>query len=399
MKKLVALLLAGAMVLSLAACGGGDNKSGGDEGNKTAGSTQDNSSDEGGSSKDQESGKPYKAAFLVNGNLGDKSFYDSANEGLTRLKEDLGADVFDFKVEEMGGDPADEANWEPTLLDYCDTGEYDVIIIGTWQMYDALNTAYEMYPDQKFIFFDEPFDFEAAGNPDNIFNMMFKQNEVSYLVGAGAALMTTSEEMEGIDPSNSIIGFLGGMDGVLINDFLVGYIQGAKDVNPDIQVAVAYVGDYIDSAKGKDLSLAQFQNGADVGFNVAGNAGLGLLEAASESGKYAFGVDSDQAALLPDYAASIPSSALKNIGNALYLAIQEDMEGKLEYGTTKSYGFAEGGVGLVLDSHYEEVVPESIRTKLAELQASIENGEIVVKSAYDMTTEEVEEVVNSVKIQ
>ncbi len=403
MKKLVALLLAGAMAFSLAACGGGDSKSSGDEGNKAASGTEGGSKEEGGSeedgSKEQESGKPYKAAFLVNGNLGDKSFYDSANEGLTRLKEDLGADVFDFKVEEMGGDPADEANWEPTLLDYCDTGEYDVIIIGTWQMYDALNTAYEMYPDQKFIFFDEPFDFEAAGNPDNIFNMMFKQNEVSYLVGAGAALMTTSDEMEGIDPSNSIIGFLGGMDGILINDFLVGYIQGAKDVNPDIQVAVAYVGDYIDSAKGKDLSLTQFQNGADVSFNVAGNAGLGLIEAASESGKYAFGVDSDQAALLPDYAASIPTSALKNIGNALYLAIQEDMEGNLQYGTTQSYGFAEGGVGLVLDAHYEEVLPESIRTKLAELQASIENGDIVVNSAYEMTTEEVEEVVNSVKIQ
>lgn len=398
MKKLAALLLAGAMAFSLAACGGGDSKSGSDEGNKAASGTEEGGGAEDGA-KDQESGKPYKAAFLVNGNLGDKSFYDSANEGLTRLKEDLGADVFDFKVEEMGGDPADEANWEPTLLDYCDTGEYDVIIIGTWQMYDALNTAYEMYPDQKFIFFDEPFDFEAAGNPDNIFNMMFKQNEVSYLVGAGAALMTTSEEIEGIDPSNSIIGFLGGMDGVLINDFLVGYIQGAKDVNPDIQVAVAYVGDYIDSAKGKDLSLAQFQNGADVSFNVAGNAGLGLIEAASESKKYAFGVDSDQAALLPDYAASIPSSALKNIGNALYLAIQEDMEGTLKYGTMQSYGFAEGGVGLVLDSHYEEVLPESIRTKLAELQKSIESGDIVVKSAYEMTTEEVAEVVNSVKIQ
>ena len=170
-------------------------------------------------------------------------------------------------------------------------------------------------------------------------------------------------------------------------------------MNPDIQVAVAYVGDYIDSAKGKDLSLTQFQNGADVSFNVAGNAGLGLIEAASESGKYAFGVDSDQAALLPDYAASIPTSALKNIGNALYLAIQEDMEGNLQYGTTQSYGFAEGGVGLVLDAHYEEVLPESIRTKLAELQASIENGDIVVNSAYEMTTEEVEEVVNSVKIQ
>ena len=83
-------------------------------------------------------GTHYKAALLLNGNLGDKSFYDSANEGLERLRDELGEDVFDFKVEQMGGTAADEAKWEPTLLDYCDTGDYDVIIMGTWQMADAL---------------------------------------------------------------------------------------------------------------------------------------------------------------------------------------------------------------------------------------------------------------------
>ena len=399
MKKLAALLLIAAMTLSLAACGGGDGTEKAKDRGNTEGNAEGSDKEEGESGQEAkgESGKPYKAAFLVNGNLGDKSFYDSANEGLVRLKEELGADVFDFKVEEMGGEPSDEGNWEPTLLDYCDTEEYDVIITGTWQMYDALSHACELYPDQKFIFFDELFDFEGEGNPDNVFNMLYKQNEVSYLVGAGAALMTASSEVEGVDPSKNIIGFLGGDSEILVNDFLVGYIQGAKDVNPEIRVMVAYVGDYLDSGKGKDLSLTQFQNGSDVGFNVAGNAGLGLLEAAAESGKYAFGVDSDQASLLPDYAASIPSSALKNIGNTLYQAIQEDMEGKLAYGTTKSYGFAEGGVGLVMDAHYEELVPESIRTKLAELQEAIINGDIVVNSAYNMTPEEIEAEIASVK--
>ena len=80
------------------------------------------------------------------------------------------------------------------------------------------------------------------------------------------------------------ISFLGGMDGKVIHDFMVGYIQGAKDTNPDIKVAVSMVGNYEDSAKGKDLSLAMYNAGADVGFNVAGNAGLGLIEAAAETG-------------------------------------------------------------------------------------------------------------------
>ena len=179
-------------------------------------------------------GTHYKAALLLNGNLGDKSFYDSANEGLTRLRDELGSDVFDFKVEQMGGTAADESKWEPTLLDYCDSGEYDVIIMGTWQMAAPLATASADYPDQKFILFDEQFDFEGNGNPDNIYNVLYKQNEVSYLVGAAAAMMTTDADMEGIDPDNHVIGFLGGMDNNVINDFLVGYIQGAADIDPDL---------------------------------------------------------------------------------------------------------------------------------------------------------------------
>ena len=343
-------------------------------------------------------GTHYKAALLLNGNLGDKSFYDSANEGLERLRDELGEDVFDFKVEQMGGTAADEAKWEPTLLDYCDTGDYDVIIMGTWQMADALARAAEEYPDQKFIFFDEEFDFEGNGNPENVYNVMYKQNEVSYLVGAAAAMMTTDDSIEGIDPDNHIIGFLGGMDNSVINDFLVGYIQGAADIDPDIEVAVGFVGDFVDSTKGKDIALSQYQSGADVGFNVAGNAGLGQIEAAKDEGKYAFGVDSDQAALLPDYADYIPTSALKNVGQSLYLAIQKDMLGELKYGTEETYGFKEGGVALVKDAHYEKMLPENIRTKLDELEQSIIDGDIVVNTSADMDQAAIEALKESVKV-
>ena len=343
-------------------------------------------------------GTHYKAALLLNGNLGDKSFYDSANEGLERLRDELGEDVFDFKVEQMGGTAADEAKWEPTLLDYCDTGDYDVIIMGTWQMADALARAAEEYPDQKFIFFDEEFDFEGNGNPENVYNVMYKQNEVSYLVGAAAAMMTTDDSIEGVDPDNHIIGFLGGMDNSVINDFLVGYIQGAADIDPDIEVAVGFVGDFVDSTKGKDIALSQYQSGADVGFNVAGNAGLGQIEAAKDEGKYAFGVDSDQAALLPDYADYIPTSALKNVGQSLYLAIQKDMLGELKYGTEETYGFKEGGVALVKDAHYEKMLPENIRTKLDELEQSIIDGDIVVNTSADMDQAAIEALKESVKV-
>ena len=275
-----------------------------------------------------------------------------------------------------------ESAYEPTLLDYCDSGDWDMIIMGSWMMHDFLADAAADYPDQKFIFFDETFDFEAAGNPENVCNILYKQNEVSYLVGAAAAMMTTDGSIEGIDPATKAVGFIGGMDNKVINDFLAGYKQGATDVDPEMEVVVSYVGSYDDSTKGKDLSLAQFQNGVDVGYNVAGSSGLGQIEAAAESGKYAFGVDSDQAALLPDYADHIPSSALKNVGNTLYSSIKEDMAGELEYGTVKTFGFTEGGVSLVKDSHYEAILPENIRKKLDELEAQIIAGEIVVDSVY-----------------
>ena len=344
--------------------------------------------------------EPYKAALLINGTLGDKSFYDSANEGLTKLQEELGEDKFTFKVEQMGATSADEAKWEPTLYDYCDDGSYDVIICGTFQMMDALTNAAADYPDQKFIYFDEAFNFEDGG--ENIYNVMYKQNEVSYLVGAAAAMMTTDETLDKVDPSNKIIGFLGGMDNSVIDDFLIGYIQGAKDIVEEIQVAMAYVGNFYDSAAAKDMALTQYQNGADVGFNVAGSAGLGQIEAAVEADRYAFGVDSDQAAKLPDYAANIPSSAIKNVGNSLIRAIKMDMEGELPYGELEYLGFAEGGVELVEDDHYKEVVPEEIRNKVEELKNQIINGELEVPTALGenaMSEDEIQALYDSVKVK
>ena len=385
MKKVLAMLLASAMVVSMTACGGNSNS------DTTEPAAEDSSTEApaegeepaGDAEAAAPSGETYKVALLLNGTLGDKSFYDSANEGLTRLRDELGADVFDFKVEQMGGTAADESKWEPTLLDYCDSGEYDVIIMGTWQMADPLAKAADQYPDQKFMFFDEQFDFEGNGNPQNIYNILYKQNEVSYLVGAAAAMMTTDETIANIDPATKKIGFLGGMDNAVINDFLKGYEQGAKDIDPEIEVQVSWVGDFVNSTTGKDLALAQYQNGVDVGFNVAGNAGLGQIEAAADMNLYAFGVDSDQASLLPDYAKNIPTSALKNVGNSLYRAIKLDLEGKLAYGTTEVLGFAEGGVEIVKDAHYEEMLPENIRTKLDELEQKIIDGEIVVETAIE----------------
>lgn len=376
MKKILSLLLVVAMLLSITAC-----------------------ADKGTDNKDT-----YKAALLLNGNLGDKSFYDSANDGLTRLRDELGKDKFEFKVVQMGAEPSDEAKWGPTVIDYCEGGEYDVLIMGTWQMADILADAAKRFPDQKFIFFDEIFDFEKFNKdfeegkaPKNIYNVLYKQNEVSFLVGAAAAMMTTDSSLPMINPNDKMIGFLGGMENAVIQDFLLGYIQGAQHVEPEIKVAIAYVTNFFDSAAGKDLALMQYNNGVDVGFNVAGGAGLGQIEAAAEANKWAFGVDSDQATLLPSMAKNIPTSALKNVGNSLIRAIKQDMKGELKYGMSESMGFKEGGVELLKDDHYKEMLPESIRTKIDELEADITSGKIVVNTSFGKTDAEIKALVDKVR--
>ena len=332
--------------------------------------------------------KPYLAAVLVPGTLGDKSFWDSTNSGLTALRDELGTDMFDFEVQEMGAGSDDMASYPDFFLDAAESGKYDVIITGSWTAVDGMTQAMEEYPDQKFILFDEQYDYSKGGG-ENLYNLLFKQNEVSFLVGACAELLSET----------GTICFLGGMEGNVINDFLVGYIQGAKEVNADAKVAVSFVGNYEDSAKGKDLSLAMFNAGADVGFNVAGAAGMGILEAAKEDGKLAFGVDSDQAGLNPDLADFIPTSALKNVGEGLARAIKLDMQGKLPYGEAETLGFADNGVELLDDAHYQEMVPQEIRDQVAELQQKIADGEIEVLTSATMTSDEIEELKASVAVK
>ena len=330
----------------------------------------------------------YTAAVLIPGTLGDKSFWDSTNAGLTALEEELGSDTFTFEVQEMGAGADDMSSYPDFFLDAADSGKYDVIITGSWTAVDAMKEAMEEYPDQKFILFDEGFDFSSGGG-ENLYNLLFKQNEVSFLVGACAELLSKS----------GTICFLGGMEGNVINDFLVGYIQGALEVNPDAKVAVSFVGNYEDSAKGKDLSLAMFNAGADVGFNVAGAAGMGILEAAKEADKLAFGVDSDQAGLNPDLADYIPTSALKNVGAGLARAIKLDLDGELAYGSAETLGFAENGVELLDNDHYQEMVPEEIRAQVDELQAKIASGEIEVYTSADMDSKAIEDLKASVAVK
>lgn len=323
-----------------------------------------------------ETQKKVKVTLYINGTLGDKSFFDSANRGLEMAVKDLGVDG---KVIEGGYDPA---KWQPDLEQLAQ-GDSEVIIIGTWQMVDAVTAVAPKHPDKKFIIFDTSVDY-SKGNLGNVYSILYKQNEASFLVGALAAMITTSNMP--LANKDKVIGFLGGMDIPVINDFKVGYIQGAKYIDPEVKVLVSYAASFNDPAKGKELVLAQYDQGADIAFNVAGETGLGLIDAAKEKNKYAIGVDSDQYIMLkdkdPEAASHIVTSMMKNVDKSIYRALKLYLEGKLEFGKAEALGLAEDGVGIADNENYQKLVPQEFRDKVNELAKKIINGEIKVDTAF-----------------
>lgn len=324
------------------------------------------------------SAAPLRVALLINGTLGDRSFFDSAYEGMLVAEKELG---IEFRLIEMG---YDQSVWEPTLADVSEQN-YDVIILGTWQMTESLEQIAPWNPNMKYIIFDTEVDY-SKGNLDNVYSIMYKQNEGSFLAGALAAMITTSD-LPKANPQKAI-GFLGGMDIPVINDFLVGYIEGALYIDPEIKVDISYIGSFEDSAKGKEMALAQYNRGVDIGFNVAGQAGLGQLDAAKDTGLYAIGVDSDQALLFadtdPEKANLIVTSMLKRIDNSLVRALKMHLEGTLPYGQTEALGMAEQAVGLADNEFYQKLVPAEFRAELEKIVEKVQNGEIEVSTAIGM---------------
>ena len=303
-------------------------------------------------------------AVVLNGELGDEAFFDSAARGAAMAEQEHGLDV---RVIEAG---LDAAGWEPALRSAVASGDHDLIITGTQPMAEILGPIAEEFPDQQFVFYD------AALDAPNIHSITYAQHEGSFLAGALAALATTWDGIEGTNPE-ATIGFIGGLDLPVINDFLNGYTQGAQYVNESVEVLSAYAGDFGDPARGLELASTQIAQGADVIYQVAGGTGAGVFQAATDAGTYAIGVDTNQNGLAPG---TILSSMMKNVDRSLAAAIGDFVAGELAFGTTEVYGLANDGVGLATDEHYEELVPAEVRQRIDEITEDLLSGEITVES-------------------
>ncbi len=317
-----------------------------------------------------------RVVLYLNGTLGDKSFFDSAARGVTMAVDELG---IMGKVIEGG---YDSSRWEPDLAQLSEGG-WDIIIAGTWQLTEFVEKYARMHPDTAFFTYDTTVDY-SAGDLGNVYSILYSQNEGSFLVGALAAMITTSD-LPAANPEK-IIGFLGGMDIPVINDFKVGYTEGAQYIDPEVKVLTSYIDSFSDSAKGKELGLALYDQGVDIGFNVAGQAGLGLLDAAKNKDRYVLGVDSDQYLLFaesdPEKAAWVVTSMLKNVDLSIFRGIKMFKEGTLANGQAEVLGVAENGVGVAQNENFTKLVPEEYRAKIKEIEEKILSGEITVGTAF-----------------
>lgn len=338
---LSAVALAAAAALTLAGCSsnGGDTPSGeGDGGN---------------------GGEQYAVANVVNGNLGDQGFFDDSETGMTELKG-MGIDT-----KTLQADANNQSQWKANV-ESVSTGKYNLVVVGTWQMNDILADASKKYPDQHYVIYD------SAVEGDNIASILYAQNEGSFLAGVLAA--TTVKNQTGLAAGAKSVGIVGGQDAPPITEFVAGFQAGVQAVDPDMEVQEAYVGDFVNTNKAYDQTTAMFKKGAGVVFAVAGQAGLGVLEAAKASDKYAIGVDSNQNQIQPGH---ILASMRKYIGNSIVTAVKADQAGELKYGEVTVYNLANDGVGLDFENN-DDLVAADVMSMVEDYKAKIIAGEITV---------------------
>ena len=333
MKKILACILAVALLTCVfAACGKTEDKG-------------DSSSD-------------LKLALVVAGTFGDRSFYDSSKEGVDRLAKDFGVQVSTIEC--------NNENHATQMKNAAD--QADIVVCVGWEFYDVETIAPE-YPNVKFIWIDN-----ATSEPvANVLNITYAQNEGSFLAGYIAAAMSET----------GTVGAVGGEDSDTINDFIVGYTQGAEYYGTEngkaVNVVKNYAGTYDDPAKGKECALALHDQGADVIFQIASATGDCVFEAAKENGFYAIGVDSDQKYIDPD---TIICSMKKEVGSSIYDAVKRLLDGDSSlWGTTWVADMSNGYVGIGYgEDGAAQQVPDDVKNAVEELSKKIVSGEITVET-------------------
>jgi basic membrane protein A len=284
----------------------------------------------------------------------DKSFNEAAYNGAERFRKETGIAYREFEV-------TNEAQREQALRNMARRGSQVVVGIGFAQATGIEKVAKE-FPNLKFVIID------AVVDLPNVQSVVFKEHEGSFLVGMAAAMASKTGK----------VGFVGGMDIPLIRRFALGYEEGAKHVNPRIEIFQNMTGTtpaaWNDPTRGGELARSQFDRGADVVYAAAGATGLGVLQAAKDKGKLAIGVDSNQNHIHPG---SILTSMIKRVDLAVYEAFKSAKDGTWKPGV-RNLGVAEGGVGYSIDQHNRALVTPEMERRLEQARGDIVAGKIKV---------------------
>ena len=305
---------------------------------------------------------PLRAGLVSDvGRFNDKSFNQSALEGLNRAKRVLGVRTRAVESRSAG-------DYVPNLASLA-RGGYNITISVGFLLADGTNTVARQFSNSRFAIIDysvkaPPFTDSSKGvtTPRNVRGLTFNTNENSYMIGCLAALMARRA-------GNRTISAVGGLNIPTVSIFIAGYRAGARKCVPGTTVLVDFSQDFGDQAKCKELALNQIAKGSQVVFQVAGGCGLGALDAARQSGKWGIGVDRDQS----DLGAHILTSAVKRVDNAVFLTIKAVKEGKYRGGTDAVFNLRNGGVAV---GKISRRVPKAFVTKMNSLKPLIIQGKI-----------------------
>ena len=299
-------------------------------------------------------------AVVANDTIGDRGFTDMSSEGIKKAAEELGVEYKFFSCNN------DASIYLDTLKAAAES--YDVIFVVPGYFFDKeLEETMKLYPDKTYIYVD------GASSLEGVKSCTFKQNEGAFLAGVLAANLTGDTSVKMIN-DKKIVGFLGGADFPVIHDYQVGFEQGVKYADSTVKCIVRYTGDHYDPELGKVTAYNSYEEGADVIFQAAGPAGLGVLESAAVNKFIAIGVDTDQGYIQPGFVAS---SMLKRVDTAVFDIVSRICDGTA-LDDVSVYNVANGGISMADNEYYQSMVPAAIRDKVAEAQKKIVSGEIVV---------------------
>lgn len=309
---------------------------------------------------DSNEGEKLKVAMVTDtGGVNDQSFNQSAWEGLERAEKEL-------EVTASYKESNQDADYVPNLETLLDDGNALIWGIG-FKLEAAIKDAAEQNPDQKYGLIDYSYEDNGAETPENVVCVMFNDEHSSFMVGYIAAKMSETGK----------VGFVGGIEGPVIDRFDYGYRAGVdyanKETGKNVEVLVQYAESFGDATKGKAIALQMYQQGADIVFHAAGNVGVGVIEAAKEQNKFAIGVDRDQNELAPE---NVITSAIKRVDMGTYNVIKDVKEDAFKGGKTIRYGLEEGAVDIAPTS--DKHVPKEILDKVEGLKKEIIDGKIVV---------------------